>query len=68
MDIENWVLIAGWEEDIRGLNGNGKNIIKIIYLKNSFETAILVYEYLKRMKSLRVFSHSFIPSSFLLKE
>ena len=68
MDIENWVLIAGWEEDIRGLNGNGKNIIKIIYLKNSFETAILVYEYLKRMKSLRVFSDSFIPSSFLLKE
>ena len=29
MDMDNSVVIAGGEEGIRGLNGNGKNIIKI---------------------------------------
>ena len=29
MDMDNNVVIAGWERGIRGLNGNGKNTIKI---------------------------------------
>ena len=32
--MDNSVVIAGGEEGIRGLNGNGKNIIKIKKKKN----------------------------------
>ena len=31
MDTDNSVAIAGGEEGVRGLNGNGKNTIKIFF-------------------------------------
>ena len=33
MDADHRVVIAGGQREVRGLNGNGKNTIKIIYLK-----------------------------------